>query len=594
MLKKKKASISQVSLPFSNLKNLDLRLNWVGECRRHPEDSSRIELFTRFIGTTKSLLVDCWIGLEYLPFLITGSNWANGSMVSTPLAVMPFSLPCGFHTRWLVPGCDDETGIDLQAVYPIRLHRPAAAVLEVTTANNELLYLPNHELLRAHYFFSPRSIPSLLGGLLIYRHLASSSLQAWHYPKTCWADESKGIAQFHRAKFLTDYQSKCLSRLLFDSNGIDSVKRLHHWAQSSFIERHLGRHTELRADLPRLALPYPQAEWSAAVSYMGSNKFGQHRYLVLQLHSFSAPEPYKELRILSDDDPKETSVSELSIAEPTITGGKILQPLPEDPLDLVEEASCGSFAPVFMADVLPIDRASQLRTPLKRQGTNDGNKSNKRKPTTGSKRASKGSILGPGNNDEKTAPLIPSEMTDDWPVRHEGFNEPAKVVSEVLLKIKDRHDHIPSEVRFKFLPNEQQCYSFEVLTAGRLTRGLRYFRQFLLAEIVIGSRCAYIVDAQQRSRSENFPIGVIWRRAGQAAYDDSLNNEDFELVAKCFEHSRRDGFSWTTHAQLTSRFHLVNVRHAPRHNPVEKDLISLKERLFQAVMLSIGDPRAQE
>ena len=559
-------------------------LNWIGQARRHTEDPTRYQVFTRFAAPTGNARCDTWISLDRFPFLILGSRWRRGVMVGKSLGARTFTVSADREPLWRdVSIIEGHDRLSFGLSYPLAFDRPAAPVLELRSRSGEILYAPLSEILRAHYFSVPRALPSLLGGQTLFETLAAQKLQAWHYPGTCWLDKSAGVAAIERARFITEYQARCLARLIFSNVGVQNLTRLKKWIDSEFQVHPFHKPAEERADLPRLGLPYSTARWSVVAQRLASGPTGEIRYLILQILGFDADEPYQQLIITTHGGATSHGTQD---DEGVQTFGKRLDPLTGEELNLGDELADPSLTPVAIEDVLPLDIASKRRKPV-RNAENERSGGSAGKSRNGCGRVTSGSTREAGARGKGNAPVHLEPSTEEWPVRTKPLRQLNDALRQALDPYLQAHRDLGVEASITSLPSEHQAFAFEFRDADARTASRT--RQFLTIRVTIAWRHAYVFDAERLLGSEAFPLAVLVRR-GDNAFGD-FSTEQIELVAKIFDLERRSGRSWVAAAELVKAFTVRAVRHPPQVETTQRELDAFLLRIVGAILALIGDVR---
>ena len=570
-------------------------LNWVGLARRDPAKSSRYQVFVRFLDKAgKASSLDWWVSFLYFPFLILGSEWHRGVMVGKPTSSTALSFEVHSPPVWHLPSKAAREGyLCFGEGYPLAFDTPAAPVLEIATRNNEILYVPLSEILRAHYFFLPRAIPSLLGGLIVLGHMAVQTMEAWRPDETRWIDKEEGIAKIHRSRFITDEDAKRLARLIFDPIGESNLKALRHWVEVNFTETQQGARSIQRPALPRLTLPYPAASWRAATCLLPPSADGRRRRLVLQILDFEAPEPYRHLHLDADDLAPEGSSGGDGTGNEGHPRGKVLEPQPLLQLPADDGHSDDRKRSICLDEIISIDSASVRRQPIKPR--RDRFVRDRREPGERPQPApvASGGLAEPGPGGDDRAPVI-FNSEGVWPHHKPGLAFIAEHAVAAVAWLIQQHRAIGIQAEYRLLPENGHAYSFVVPKDGSeyaISRAVA--RQFLVVEVRIAGRHAYVVEPEQRLPTDSFPLG-IWATRPSAHTPPTcrpITLAEIERIATCFEMAHRGGWSWLRTKELKDEFEAIAVRHAPRDDPSDAALEGFRRRIVDAIARLIGDMR---
>ena len=278
---------------LEKLVDRELILKRVDVVRRRFADPRQYEVRATFAESLKKIHV-LWVALERAWLLVLESRWLGGRIAALPFGVRGFTLRPNGVPMWIHAPIGKDRSRANSYRSDTAQNQETDLWLQLRTARDETVYLPLWELLRAHYLSIPRAIPSLMGGLLSLGTLAGSDLQAWG-EGTGWRDKDKGVAAFRRAAFISVYEAASLARLMFSVQGYSNLRRLRKWVEREFTQQDVGKRREHVADLPKLTLPYDIGRWTAATQRLANDAAGRSCYLVSQVLSFDAEEPYASL-----------------------------------------------------------------------------------------------------------------------------------------------------------------------------------------------------------------------------------------------------------------------------------------------------------
>lgn len=567
-------------------------LNWVGLSRRV---GTVFEVFVRLVdGTGRGAALDRWIPFDQFPFLILGSEWRRGTPVRLPVNSRSVTIQASQSSTWHSPTRSPKYGgLDFGAAYALAFDSPASPVLEVSASGGqEILYVPLSEILRTHYLFEPRLLPSFLGGLLAFGQLSSANLEAWDPARTRWLDEKERFAQIRRAKFISDYIAKRLARLLFDPYGKANLLALRRWIERHFLTSSHGPRREIRADLPKLGLPYAKGGWTIVSRPLSRSADGRRRSLVLRILSFEAAEPYRALSLLEDFTEVEPGSGGAELPPTEEHGGKLINPIPPDVLPLDEPYSGGYVSTINIDDIVCVDKASQRRHVIK--PPNPGPDTDRPARSVGSEYVDSGSLQLSGPGGANVGPVVLTDG-DEWPPRARELSNVAEMMIDALRRLVVAHRRVDIDAAYEFLPNNTQSYSFKIPkneTEHALLRARA--RQFLVLQVRIANRYAYIVEPQRLFKADAFPVGVwvTYDPPTKSVSGIRFSSEDIELIASEFEKAHREGRSWVGRSEATSQYLSSSVRHPPRMLPSQGAMDGFGERVAYAVHRLIGDARA--
>jgi hypothetical protein len=568
-------------------------LNWLGLARRSPVDHESYEVFVRFVDQEgKSKPQDRWIRFECFPFLLLGSEWRNGIMVGKPAGVRWVNLDAKPRLTWHRLSKTSKPGfLTFDRYYPLAIDNPAAPVLEISTRQREILYVPLSELLRSHYLFDARLLPSFLGGLIGTGSLAAPSLQAWDPDsnETCWVEP--GVAQIRRAKFLSDDSAKRVARLIFDPAGKANLLQLRRWIESHFVQNRQGAQVGRGVELPRLTLPYATGGWNVSTIPLERHPDGRLRSLVLHIVNFEADEPYRVLRVKENFTEVEPDAE--APRDETHAGGKVLKPAPGPELPIDGGDSDGRFIAISLDDIVTVDRASRRRSVVKPR--NDGPDVDRiNLGVGGTAHVGSGGLRVSGPDGKGRAPIV-LVAGDGWPQRSETLRVLGKEIIVAAQRVVDAHRAKLIEGECSWLPDADHAYNFLIPRQDtEYSRERAVWRQFLVLEVRIANRFAYVIEPQQRIPTESFPLGV-WTTCTSMSHQITarqFSSRQIEQIALAFEGANREGHSWIQTKSLKEEFKSVGVRHAPRDEPSETAMQGFRDRISGALFKLIGDARA--
>lgn len=205
-----------------------------------------------------------WVPLSRPPLLTLGSQWRNRQAIRVRREEHTLRLDFTAGVEWLAaphrPGHRDlDAGgwLDPSFPHPTGLWR-------FRTTDGIDTRLPVTEVIRSHYLFDPRLLPSIAGGLAALRQLSRPSHQAWGPARTRWRAEPGSVAEIPRAQFLKPSQIFRLARVLFDPQGIRGLGQFFIGLRELRARSQAAGGAEVRRPFPPVGLPYTgTASWSA-------------------------------------------------------------------------------------------------------------------------------------------------------------------------------------------------------------------------------------------------------------------------------------------------------------------------------------------
>ncbi len=570
------------------------RLNWIKRCRWQ---DGRLEVQAVFADEGSSDPSDHlyrWIKASDFPFLIIGSRWYRGAMVGKPLVRKRLVLKStATKPRGVTTSGEDPKKLSLAPAYKLVSDTGNTVVLELSGHDEgsidkepSRIYLPLSEVYRSHYFSIPSALPSVLGGL-INGAFSNESLQAWDPEGTGWINEVTREARITPTPRLTHDLTKRLARTVFSSDGARALRIIHNWIQSAFASPEPMPHKHIREWLPIVPLPYNSATWDASVVRLPADPEGRKQLLVLHIESFDAPEPYLELEIVSTQSSSNFGDG-LSLHG---GGGKILEPDPHAEIDDIDLGWNPSLEPIEIDDVIARDERAARRVP--RVASPYSHASGGRLKGVESIEVGQGSTQAFGNPGRSVAPLIftdGDEMSDPRPSLMDSIRAIRQATEFVVSA--HRKQHIIAH--YRFLPCESKVYEFRVpASESRRAMNAAIPRQFVVAEVRVGARYAYVFEPERRNESQPLPLGVIWlsEREGNSGHR-LLSSDDLYTIIQQIESSIRDGHSWIRSVENQGHAHARAVIHAAGNPPEIASLKRFSNRIATQLMTVVGDVRA--
>lgn len=437
-----------------------------------------------------------WMPLKRLSFFPAGSLWRSQRPISKGVAPTVVIKP-----NLLGPARTVRASTLLKAGAPASTLTLSSEdqdfhLLELEDEAGVPVLVPMPELLRQHYFFDPRMLPDIAGGLMKLGLTSSVARQSWDPKHTGWIDAETGIARIRVARHVEHREAFRLARLLFSPAASHSLRVL-----GDFLHR--LKLAGDRRDLPLVTLPYvDHATWTGKAVPFGINDQGQQRLLIRSIEQFSAPPPWKQLVVEQGIAHTKTSKDQAN-PSPSAGGARLLEPLIREPLPTVVKPTEPS--------------GTALRTEVIENGDVEANDfdagSSLTRPASSGGQAGKGvrkvfdeaGTDAPGAGGEGRAALLA------------GFGKSQAVdLAEGTYDIRDILDvlqaQMPAELTFsgRYLPSrdEWQEYLVEVKGTRPRSRNITYSSRFTIYEIDLAGRCVYVIDPV-RAAGIHHPIGVL-------------------------------------------------------------------------------------
>lgn len=540
----------------------------------------------------------CWIRVSDFPFLILGSRWHRGIMVGKPLGLRRLTIPKAKNYRPRgVTTIDDGDKLNIYPSYVLAEGRGNNPVLEFEGfeegdeyGHPYRIYLPLTEVYRSTYFGIPVALPGILGGL-INGAMTNPRFEAWDPDGTDWIDWPAREARITPARSLPHELAKRLARLIFSDQGNAALLSIHRWVQASFVAPDVDNKDRARPWLPIVRLPYERVVWDASVVELPLDNDGRRQLLVLHIDSFDAPEPFNELEIVappltgSDGDGDGRGGR----------GGKLLKPEPDDPVDDVDDGWDPQLEPVAIDDVIARDERVRRRFPrvvrpeAKRGSYGIGGGGGSGKVVAVKKVSTQAS--GPIN--KGTAPLV--FTNDDLAEKPEKSLIPSiRAIYYATASVVSRHRKLNIPATARFLPRISKVFSFRVPASdSELAKIVAVPRQYVIVEVRVRQRFAYVIEPERRSKHQPLPLGVIWlTETGCGIGHAAFSNEHFQRVVQTIETAARTGHSWIRKVAESRGFGVRPVIHSAGSPPSAEAVVRFSERIAAQLMAVIGDPAA--
>lgn len=540
-------------------------------------------------------VVSRWIRASDFPFLILGSRWYRGIMVGKPLGLRRLAVPKAQNYR--------PRGITtLGGGYKLNVH-PFYALAE-GGGNNPVLelegfeegneyehplriYLPLTEVYRSNYFGIPVALPGILGGL-ISGAIAHPRFEAWDPNGTDWIDRSAREARITPARALPQELAKRLARFIFSEHGKAALLSIHRWIQSSFVAPDIKNRREIKPWLPIVGLPYERAVWDASVVELPVDENGTRQILVLHIDSFDAPEPFNELEIVAPPSTESGGDGDGQGGR----GGMLLEPAPSEQVDDVEDGWDPQLEPVAIDDVIARDERIRRRLPRMVRSEARGRSLGSR---GGSKviEVDKVSTQASGTTNKGAAPLV---FTDDDPTAEpaDSLRHSIQAIRRAVESVVLRHQRDGLTAYARFLPSDSKVFEFRVpASESERAKALAVSRQYVIAEVSVGRRFAYVIEPERRSEHQPLPLGVAWLTGRDGATrNGAFSTEHIHHLAQTVETAAREGHSWVRKAAESKGLGVRSVIHAAGNPPSQEGLIRFSDRIAAQLMAVIGTPGA--
>ncbi|HEU0153157.1 MAG TPA: hypothetical protein VFQ84_07425 [Arenimonas sp.] len=527
--------------------------------------------------------VRVWMPLDRLPLMPLGSLWRNRTAVTLPKAMDAIQPDLAAGMDWiglqLRPGhLDLDMGDWIDPAFP----HPAGLWRFLTREGVET-YLPVTELIRTHYLFDARLLPSIAGGLAQNGHLTGKARQAWQPEHTGWIDHAGGHARFRGAPFLTDDAAFRLARVVLDVEGVRGLNQLYATLRELRAKARGTGDTDLRRAFPAVGLPYEtDASWMVSTRPLPPGQSGQPRQLVLRIDRHSAPPPWQSISLSDGSAPRKAPSPTAAGAVKTTTPFR-LEPLEHNPVTTDSSNTDSRFLPLTSRDVRTVDEEARLyRTdrkldPPAEEGTSDPRRMGRRKVQEA------GAQL-PGRGGEGRPVATPDQTDAAAAAAYVPIGDDLRPVLDIvgqLLVAGARGETIHCQFR----PSRDLSYSFQMPARGKKVVDPRIrSRQFLIFECVWRGTYVYVVEPARRAVSENFPVGVIY-----TLEKTRLTWGDITKLARDCEIRRRQSHSWIEDGRIGGgEMLIIGLDHPPSGQPSDSRKKAFASRIADTVALALG------
>lgn len=569
------------------------RLNWLRGTRWH---RGQLEIQAVFVpeGSASSAEdVVAWIRASDFPFLILDSRWYRGVMVGKPFGLRRLVIREAQkrHLRGVSRDADSSK-LTLARAYPLAEGGGNNPVLEFQGfdegdehGDGYRVYLPLTETYRSAYFDLPIALPSIIGGL-INGAMHNPAFEAWDPQGTHWVDQVAGVARITPARTLPQSVTKRLARSIFSRPGRTALVGIHSWIQKSFAALTPDKLRTARAWLPLVPLPYQRAVWEASVVELAPADDGRRQLLVLHIDSFDAPEPFNELEIIAP--PAHEPEGERG-EDQGGRGGKLLDPVPDDALDDVEDGWDPRYEPVSIEQVAARDERARRRVPRvvrSDPGREGGGVRGGREQAE----VSEGSTQASGEPAKGAAPLV---FGDDDPavIPNDNMLASMEAVRRAVGQVVALHSQRGIAAHARLLPSDTHVYQFRVPASdSERARAQAIPRQFVIAEVCVGQRHAYVVEPERRSEHQPLPLGVVWLKgSGGQRRHGRFSTDQVHQIVQQVETSVRLSESWLRRVREADQIDAHRVNHAPGAPPSCEALTRFSNRIAAKLMQVVGD-----
>ena len=233
-------------------------LRWLGALQLAESRQRPLEIHA-LLAAESGQRVRLWLPLDRMPLLMLGSRWHRKAAVAaagTPRDIEPL-LSMG--ATWVCP--DSAGDVVPEDWLGGRFPHPSGG-WQFWAADGAQYVLPVSELIRTHYVFDPRLLPSILGGVSESMALTGRSRQAWHPDQCRWMDGPGGTAQFRISRFMSNEGAFRLARLWFSEPGRRGLSLLFHAFRRLRVTGSSPAPGSQRTGLPRVEIPYAgTAKW---------------------------------------------------------------------------------------------------------------------------------------------------------------------------------------------------------------------------------------------------------------------------------------------------------------------------------------------
>ncbi|WP_447936326.1 hypothetical protein [Thermomonas fusca] len=537
-------------------------------------------------------VVPCWIRASDFPFLILGSRWYRGVMVGKPLGLRRLLIPKAQSYRPRgVAMLSDGKKLNVHPSYALAEGGGNNPVLEFEGFDEGdehplRTYLPLTEVYRSTYFGIPIALPGILGGL-ISGAMANPRFEPWDPDGTAWIDRPRE-ARITPARALPQELAKRLARFIFSEHGKAALLSIHRWTQSSFAAPDINKTGKAKPWLPIVPLPYERAVWDASVVELPVDENGRRQVLVLHIESFDAPEPFNELEIVAPPSTESGGDGDGQGGR----GGMLLEPAPREPVDDVEDGWDPQLEPVAIDDIIARDERVRRRLPRVVRS-----EARERGPGSrgGSKviEVDKVSTQASGATNKGAAPLV---FTDDDPTAEpaESLRHSIQAIRRAVESVVSRHQKHGLTAYARFLPSDSRVFEFRVPASNsERAKTLAVSRQYVIAEVSVGRRFAYVIEPERRSEHQPLPLGVAWMTGAKGSIRHAaFSTEDIHRLAQAIETAAREGHSWIRKAAEFGSIGVRPVIHAAGSPPSPDGVKRFSDRISAQLMAVIGDPIA--
>lgn len=562
------------------------QLRWLGALRWTASHGHGLEIQT-LMASASGRFLRLWMPLDRLPLLVLGSRWHRQTAIRYSLETRPIHPDLAQPLRWQPAQTDAPASPTPADWLDPRFPNPSGT-WRVQGRDGGEYYLPVSELIRTHYVFDPRLLPSILGGVSDNSRLTGRARQAW-YPEQCrWLDQPGGQAYFRISRFMSNEGAFRLARLWFNEDGRSGLTKLFHAFRRLRVPAAAGRPAAVRGALPTVALPYrADAEWEAATVALPPGAHGQPRHLILKLLTHSAPPPWQELHVDDGVTRREPGAVTERPAGAKSGAPVRLEPIPKAEVKVTSDRTDGRFNPLRSRDLKTIDREAELyrSTRKTRPAEGDAVPDPRR---SGTRQVDQGGADVPGGAAHSPV-LLPGGSAAPEAGEFIAFGRDLRPVLEAVRDVL--RTSLDPSLSATFLPSRELAHRFELPSrnakqkdpaAMRPDRRVKS-RQLLIFEISLRGRYAYAIEPSRRSATERFPIGIVTtRELAKLSWEDILD------LARTFEIAARAKSSWVQAVNSTlPEMAAVGIDHLPENDSWNQRLPGLIQRLAAEVLVAL-------
>jgi hypothetical protein len=538
--------------------------------------SAEIEILIELRNVENGTHTSRWLPFSRLSLLPLGSRWLNGKPQPTHVELQWIS-PDLTQPIECLPICHSRgaVGVFLGEDFPLTLKEPPGRVWRFSDTAGTENFVTVHEILRSHYCFDYRILPSLFGGLSVHGKLTNPARQAWFPDPSPWVDYPGGHARLRVGRDLDDRSAFRIARVVLVPEGQENLRRFYQGFKPLLMSTSKSHAPPPWIQLPAVGLPYSctGVRWQVSCVSLPAKPDGTPRRLIRHIERHDVQEPWTQIDIF-DGFRRRTKPSEPTSPGSAATGSVVvLEPYPREPVEGTSKPTDGRLQPLQVNQIATIDQQAELYAAKAASITSPGGNG-----SGGGRRGkivvTQGSTESAGNGAGRPG-LVPNHSpSGGLPFKTAG--EDLRPILELMAK---NIYEACSETSFRFLPGREDAYTFKLPARGtKQPDSGQPERQFLIFEIQFQSRFAYVIDPARRSADEVFPIAALARHDARR-----LTWPQIKSVARGFEDATRRPGSWVNHAEIRKFARATPVVHSPRTR-WKACVESLEQRLREAVL----------